>query len=67
MDHDIVADDTTPSRVDPASRPVRSVAMAQQVGQGLQSWPQQFVRLVGGHRGPAPVPAAPLRVQALTG
>lgn len=66
MDDDIVADETT-SRVDPARPSVRSGAMAQQAGHGLQSWPQQFVRLIGGHRDPAPVPAAPLRVQALTG
>jgi hypothetical protein len=41
---------------------VRSGAMMQQgCGHGLQSWPQQFVRLVGGHRRPAPVKSAPAR------
>ena len=38
----------------------RCGAMMQQgCGQGLQSWPQQFIRLVGGHRRPAPVQSAP--------
>jgi hypothetical protein len=37
-------------------------AMLQQgFGHGLQSWPQQFVRLVGGHRRPAPLKAAPVQ------
>jgi hypothetical protein len=40
----------------------RSGAMMQQgCGQGLQSWPQQFIRLVGGHRRPAPVQSAPAK------
>jgi hypothetical protein len=35
--------------------------MQQHCGHGLQSWPQQFIRLVGGHRHPAPVQSAPVR------
>jgi hypothetical protein len=43
-------------------QPARCGAMMQQgYGHGLQSWPQQFVRLVGGHRRPAPVERAPAR------
>jgi hypothetical protein len=35
--------------------PARSGAMMQQGdAHGLQSWPQKFIRLVGGHRRPAP-------------
>lgn len=64
MEHgDIVADETSPQR-DPAfarvmladHQPAPCGAMMQQgCGPGLQSWPQQFIRLVGGHRRPAPV------------
>ena len=32
--------------------------MQQGYGHALQSWPQQFIRLVGGHRHPAPVQSA---------
>jgi hypothetical protein len=41
-------------------QPARSGAMMQQgYDHGLQSWPQQFIRLVGGHRRPVPVQPAP--------
>ncbi len=33
--------------------------LQQRDGHGLQSWPQQFIRLVGGYRRPAPVPTVP--------
>lgn len=32
--------------------------MLQGCGHGLQPWPQQFIRLVGGHRRPMPVQPA---------
>jgi hypothetical protein len=49
-------------------RPARCGAMMlQDCGHGVQSWPQQFIRLVGGHRCPAPVRAVPARNQAVTG
>ncbi|HLG85210.1 MAG TPA: hypothetical protein VKY22_29790 [Bradyrhizobium sp.] len=48
--------------------PARCGAMMQQgCGHALQSWPQQFIRLVGGHRRPAPVQSAPARSCDLTG
>ena len=64
---DIVAGERLPQRgcalgggVLADNRPARSGAMTQQRdGHGLQSWPQQFVRLVGGHRRPAPIQSAP--------
>jgi hypothetical protein len=31
----------------------------QDCGHGVQSWPQQFIRLVGGHCRPMPLQAAP--------
>ena len=48
--------------------PARCGAMMQQdCGPGLQSWPQQFVRLVGGYRCPAPERIAPALSEAFTG
>jgi hypothetical protein len=57
---DIVMCDASPRQRSPANggatlehRPPQCGAMIQQGdGQSLQSWPQQFVRLVGGHRRP---------------
>jgi hypothetical protein len=67
MDHgDIVAGETPSQRnstfagAQLANQPARCGAMMQQRdGHGLQSWPQQLIRLVGGHRRPAPLQAAP--------
>jgi hypothetical protein len=43
-------------------QPAYCGAMLQQgFGHGPQSWPQQFIRLVGGHRRPAPLNAAPVQ------
>lgn len=64
---DTLADDESPR--DPTEardarsndRPSRCGAMMQQRGgDGLQSSPQQFVRLVGGHRRPGPALSAPV-------
>jgi len=38
-----------------------SAMMQQAAGHGPQSWPQQFIRLVGGYRRPAPVQRVPAR------
>ena len=76
MDHgDIVAGKISPQRdsalargASAAPRLVPCGAMMQQCGgQGLQSWPQQFIRLVGGHRRPAPITTAAVPNQAVTG
>jgi hypothetical protein len=55
---DIESDDTAPRKSSPACargpaelRPAFCGAMIhQREGHGVHSWPQQFVRLVGGHR-----------------
>jgi hypothetical protein len=70
MDYgDIAAGEISPQRDSALARgalaeqaPARSGAMMQQsCGQGLQSWPQQFIRLVGGHRRPAPMQSAAVK------
>ena len=49
-------------------RPARCGAMMlQDCGHGVQSWPQQFIRLVGSHRSPVPERAAPAWNQPVTG
>ena len=51
---------STLSGVAVANQPARCGAMIKQRDDhGLQSWPQQFIRLVGGHRRPGPMQAAP--------
>jgi len=65
MDHgEIVAGEISPQTLadgTPANHLLAGCgAMLQQRdGHGLQSWPQQFIRLVGSHRRPAPVRSAP--------
>ena len=72
---DIIAGETSPQHDSVLARgaragrePVRCGAMMQQGGgHCLQSWPQQFIRLVGGHRRPAPVQSAPVPSERITG
>lgn len=62
---DTVAEDTQSRggalpRRSPADLPVRCGAMVRQRdGHGWPSSPQQFIRLVGGHRRPVPVADTP--------
>jgi hypothetical protein len=68
MGHGIASESARRRGVLADGEPVRCGAMMQQdCGPGLQSWPQQFVRLVGGYHRPAPERTAPALAEALTG
>jgi hypothetical protein len=70
MGHDDIIAWEIPTQRDPAfaagapadqQRACNGAMMQQGFGHGLQSWPQQFIRLVGGHRRPAPVQSTPVQ------